>query len=80
MTDISTHKTARITTGGSAMEPSIYGNLIVYLSENNVYMYEKSTGRTTCITSCGCAYAPSVYKDKIVYADSHEAGEMNWEY
>lgn len=79
MTDISMHKTTKITTGGSAIEPAIYGSHIVYLNENNVYMYEKSTGRTTRITSCGCAYAPSVYKDKIVYADSHEAGEMNWE-
>jgi beta propeller repeat protein len=79
ISDVSTQKITQITMSGSATEPAIYGNRIVYLSENNVYMYEKSTGKTIPITSCGCAYAPSIYKDKIVYADSHEAGEMNWE-
>jgi len=79
ISDISSHKITQITMSGSAIEPAIYGNRIVYLSKNDVYMYDKSTGKTTSITSCGCAYAPSIYKDKIIYADSHEAGEMNWE-
>lgn len=79
ISDISTQKITQITTSGSAIEPAIYGNRIVYLSKNDVYMYEKSTGKTTRITNCSCAYAPSIYKDKILYADSHEAGEMNWE-
>lgn len=79
MRDISIHKTIQITKSGSATEPAIYGNRIVYINANDIYVYDKFTRKTTRITSCGCAYAPSIYNNKVMYADSHEAGEMNWE-
>jgi beta propeller repeat protein len=83
MRDILTHKTTQITKSGTAIEPAIYGNRIVYINTSkylgDVCLYDKSNGKTTLITNCGCAYAPSIFEDKIVYADSHEAGEPNWE-
>lgn len=60
MRDITKHKTIQITKSGSAIEPAIYGNPIVYISENDVYMYDKLTRKATLITSCGCVYAPSI--------------------
>jgi len=79
MYDIPTKKETRVTTSGSAVNPAIYGNKIVYEKyvildpENSwnrtidIYMYDLSAEKETRITIDGSSYNPDIYDNKIVY-------------
>jgi len=80
MYDLSTNKETRITTSGSAGDPAIYGDKIVWEDDRkvdlngqvfpNIYMYDLSTHNETRITSSGGARSPAIYGDRIVWVDS----------
>jgi len=79
MYDISTEKETRITTSGSAYNPAIYGNLIVYEKHempnpdepwnisSDIYMYDISTQQEAQITTSGWAFNPNIYGNRIVW-------------
>ena len=61
----------RITTSGSASNPDIYENKIVWQDTrdggSDIYMYDLSTMKETQITTSGSAYNPAIYGNLIVY-------------
>jgi beta propeller repeat protein len=64
----------RITTSGSAENPAIYGNKIVW-SDNrsgkmDIYMYDILTKKESRITKSGEANYPAIYGNKIVWYDN----------
>ena len=64
----------RITTSGSAYNPAIYGDRIVWTGrhddyEEDIYMYDISTSTETRITTSGSADNPAIYGDRIVWGD-----------
>jgi PGF-pre-PGF domain-containing protein len=74
--DTTSNKKIQVTITGSAYDPAIFGNRIVYAMRDpyvegstDIYMYEISTAKTTRITTSNRAFSPSIYGDKIVYAD-----------
>ena len=74
-TILSTKKETRITKSGSAVNPAIYSNLIVWSdgrnkNEGDIYMYDLSTKKETRITTSGNSYNPDIYGNKIVYEHS----------
>ncbi|AKB19431.1 disaggregatase related repeat-containing protein [Methanosarcina sp. WWM596] len=64
----------RITTSGSASNPHIYGDRIVWEDnrdgKNNIYTYDLSTKQETQISTSGTATYPAIYDNKIVWYDS----------
>ena len=84
MYDLSTKKETQITTSGSAYDPVIYGNRIVYEVyrdwNSDIYMYDLSTKKETRITSSPDKQAaPAIYGNKIVWEDDggEDDGETN---
>jgi beta propeller repeat protein len=77
MHDISTHTQTRITTSGSAKNPAIYGNRIVWEDARNsdVYMYDLFTKKETRITTNGTASQPNIYGNRILWID--DGGRTN---
>ncbi|AKB50125.1 cell surface protein [Methanosarcina barkeri str. Wiesmoor] len=86
MYDFYTSKETQITTSGSAYDPDIYGDRIVYIDNRNalaystkediylhdIYMYDLSTKKETQITTSGKAWInPDIYGDKIVWQEIH---------
>jgi beta propeller repeat protein len=72
MYDLSTQKETQITTSGSASNPCIYGDKIVYGRygwEGDIYMYDLSTQKETRITTSGSASNPCIYGNRIVWQD-----------
>jgi len=69
----------QITTSGSAENPAIYGDRIVWVDGRNsgsdIYMYDLSTKKETRITKSGSAENPAIYEDRIVYQDNRNG---NW--
>ncbi len=63
----------RITTNGSASNPDIYGDRIVWQDTrnggNDVYMYDRSTNTETRITTSKSAVDPAIYGNMIVWSD-----------
>ena len=61
----------RITTSGSASNPAIYEDKIVWQDTrnggNDVYIYDVSTEKETGITTSGSASNPAIYGNLIVY-------------
>ncbi|WP_240664302.1 hypothetical protein [Methanosarcina sp. MSH10X1] len=61
----------QITTSGSASDPHIYGDRIVWQDDRNgnsdIYMYDLSTKRETQITTNGSAHFPDIYGDRVVW-------------
>ena len=65
----------RITTSGSAINPAIYENKVVWEDLNDhqnsdIFMYDLSTKKETQITTSGSASSPAIYKNKIVWNDN----------
>jgi beta propeller repeat protein len=74
MYNLSISKETQITTTGSAYNPAICDDRIVwedYRSGHNIYMYNLSTSQETQITASGIAYNPAVYGDRIVWQGIH---------
>ena len=68
----------QITTSGSAGNPAIYGDKIVWADDRNgnddIYMYDLSTKRETQITNnTSHKWNPAIYGDRIVWQDDHNA-------
>jgi beta propeller repeat protein len=67
-------QSTQITTTGSASDPQIYGEKIVYEDNRNgksdIYMYDLSTQQETRISTSGEAKYPAIYGDRIVYEDN----------
>ncbi len=64
----------RITTSGSASDPDIYGDKIVFLDNRNgncdIYMYDLSTfSETQITTNASDQWDPAIYGDRIVWMD-----------
>ncbi len=63
----------RISTSGSASNPDIYSNTIVWQDTrnggNDVYMYDIPTKKETRITTSGSAVNPAIYGNLIVWSD-----------
>ena len=63
----------RITTTGSASDPHIYGDRVVYEDNRNgksdIYMYDLSTKREAQISTSGTSDYPAIYGDRIVWKD-----------
>jgi len=76
MHDLSTSKEIRITTSGSAENPAIYGDKIVWQDGRSgyrnydIYMYDLSTKKETRITNSGSAENPRIYGNNIVWEDN----------
>ena len=76
--------TTQITTSGSASNPHICVDRIVYEDRRNgksdIYMYDLSTKQETQISTSGTANAPAIYDDRIVWNDNRNGDEynMNW--
>jgi|SRR5665647_1684156 len=64
-------KETRITKSGSAVNPAIYGNLIVWQDARNggsdIYKYDLSSKKETRITTSGSSSNPDIYSNKIVW-------------
>ena len=89
MYDISTHTQTQITTSGSASNPSIYENKIVWkdsrcdgtiigknnnsISRDSICIYDLSTKKKNRISISGRAYNPVIYSDRIVWQDSRNS-------
>jgi beta propeller repeat protein/parallel beta-helix repeat protein len=70
MYNLSTSTETQITTSGSASNPKIHGNRLVYLNGSHIYMYNLSTSKETRITTTNESKSnPSIYGDRIVWAD-----------
>jgi len=74
MYDLSTKKETQITTSGSAHNPDIYGDRIVWEDDRNrnadIYMYNLSTNTETQITSNNSDQSdPAIYGDRIIWTD-----------
>jgi len=68
----------QIASNGSAFNPAIYGDRIVWEDHredneypfiSDIYMYDLSTKKETQITTSGSAYSPDIYGDRIVGID-----------
>jgi beta propeller repeat protein len=63
----------QITTSGSAENPAVYGDRIVWVDGRNggsdIYMYDLSTKQETRVTKSGSAENPAIYGDRIVWSD-----------
>ncbi len=74
----------QITNSGSALNPTIYGDKIVWEDRNsdwnwNIYMYDISTKKETQITNSeSYKRNPAIYGDRIVWEDYHN-GRENWD-
>ena len=84
MYDVSTKKETRITTSGSAWDPAIYDNRIVYADDRsgnyNIYMYDLSTKKETQITSSpDDQKSPDIYGNRILWQDVGGKDD-GWEY
>lgn len=71
----------RITTHGTADNPAIYGNTVVWQDTRNanyeIYALDLSNKKETRITMSGSAENPSIYGDKVVYLrDSSPLGNI----
>ncbi|MDY0129278.1 MAG: PKD domain-containing protein [Methanosarcina vacuolata] len=74
MYNLSTHKEYQITTSGSASDPAIYGDRIVWQDRRNgnadIYMYDLSTSRETQITTDKSDQSyPNINGERIVWTD-----------
>jgi beta propeller repeat protein len=81
MYDLSTKTETQITTSGTAFEPAIYGDKIVWRDFSNnadIRMYDLSTKKETQISHSGSAYNPKIYGNRIVWLDSRK-GWDNWD-
>jgi len=72
--DLSTKRETQITTSGSADNPAIYDNRIVYADERkgnyDIYMYDLSTKNETQITSSpDNQVSPAIYGNRILWKD-----------
>jgi len=92
MYDISTHTQTQLTTSGSASNPSIYENKIVWedsrcdgtiIGKNNnsingdsICIYDLSTKKKNRISISGRAYNPVIYVDRIVWQDSSNSDSI----
>jgi beta propeller repeat protein len=72
MYDISTKKETRITNSGSAYNPDIYGNKVVWGDYSSIYVYDLSTKKETMISQDGSSFGsdPKIYGNKIVWVYS----------
>ena len=64
----------RITSSGTAANPDIYGNTIVWQDTRNggnpdIYMYDTSTKKENRVTTSGSATTPAIYGNLIVWSD-----------
>jgi hypothetical protein len=48
-------------------ELDIYGNVVVWIESDNVYMYDIVTHKITQVTNSGNADEPAIYGNRIVY-------------
>jgi beta propeller repeat protein len=62
-----TKKETQITTSGTAGDPVIYGNYVVYVDSNQVYIYNIITGQQSLISS---GAKPNIYGNVVVWANS----------
>jgi len=64
----------RITSGGTASNPHIYGDRIVWEDirdgNSDIYMYDLSTQQEAQISTSGTANYPAIYDNRIVWYDS----------
>jgi beta propeller repeat protein len=71
----------RITTSGSASNPAIYEDKIVWQDTrnggNDVYMYDTSTEKETRITTSGSAVNPVIYGNMIVWSDGRNGNDRD---
>jgi len=79
MYDLATHKETQITTSGTAYEPDIYGNKVVWTDcrsiypavfVSDIYMYDLDTKKETQITTSELANNPAIYSNRIVWEDT----------
>jgi beta propeller repeat protein/parallel beta-helix repeat protein len=71
MYNLSTSTEIQITTSGSASNPKIYGDRIVYVNGSQIYMYDLSTSKETKVTAYESRQDnPAIYGDRIVWQDS----------
>lgn len=68
---IHTHEASTIITTKSSSyeskELDIYGNVVVWIESDNVYMYDIATHKITQVTDSGNADEPAIYGNRIVY-------------
>jgi beta propeller repeat protein len=71
MYNLSTSTETQITTSGSASDPKIYGDRIVYVNGSQIYMYDLSTSKETKVTAYESTRQdnPAIYGDRIVWVD-----------
>jgi beta propeller repeat protein len=67
-----------ITNHGTASNPAIYGNTIVWQDERNgnsdIYIYDLSTKKQTHTTNLSNQTYPAIYGNKVVWADDRNGG------
>jgi beta propeller repeat protein len=81
MYDLSTSRLKTVSTSGTADEPDIYGNIVVWRDMRNdgnsdIYMYDLSTSKEKRITTSRTAESPTIYGNKIVWQDNRKG---NWD-
>ncbi len=70
MYNLSTSTETQITTSGSASNPKIYGDRIVYVNGSQIYMYDLSTSKETKVTAYELIqFSPAIYGDRIIWVD-----------
>jgi beta propeller repeat protein len=72
--DISTHKESKISISGTAGNPDIYGNVVVWTDKGNIFIRDILKHKTKQITTNGAAGEPSIYGNRIVYTNSYSTG------
>ncbi|MDD4250280.1 MAG: beta-propeller fold lactonase family protein, partial [Methanosarcina sp.] len=73
--DLLTQQRIQVSTSGTAYNPAIYNDRIVWEDDCNgqkIYMYDLPTQQETQITTSGSARSPEIYGDRIVWVDGND--------
>jgi len=76
--DITTRQETKISESGSASNPDIYGNVVVWQESRNgtnIYVRDLSENETIQVTTSGIAFNPAIYGNRIVWQNSYISGE-----